>query len=100
MKKHIASAPGKLYILVIYDIVNDRRRQKFFKYLNGYGWRVQNSCFEAVLNDSLYRKLTKEVWKYIDQSEDSVRMYKLNGIANVLAYGQQLNMACGDMAII
>ena len=100
MKRKVASIPGKLYILIIYDIVNNRRRQKLFKYLNGYGWRVQDSCFEAVLNDRLYRKMIKEIGKYIDKEEDSIRIYKLNGISSVLAYGLQLNEMLDDVVII
>lgn len=32
----------KLYILVIYDIVDNKRRVRFAKKMNGYGFRVQN----------------------------------------------------------
>ncbi len=96
----VVSMPGKLYVLVIYDIVNNRRRQKFFKYLNGYGWRVQDSCFEAVLNDRLYRKMVKEVRKYIDQNEDSIRIYKINGISSVVSYGFQLNEMPDEVVIV
>ncbi len=100
MKKQVVSKSGKLYILIIYDIVNNRRRQKFFRCLNGYGWRVQDSCFEAKLNDRLYRKLVKEIGKYTDQKEDSVRVYKLNGISSVVAYGLQLNEVPDDVVIV
>ena len=34
----------KIYALVIYDIVNDKRRAKFAKRLNQYGIRVQKSA--------------------------------------------------------
>lgn len=100
MKKRVTSEPGKLYILVIYDIISDKRRQKFSKYLNGYGWRVQDSCFEAVLEERLYYRLTKEVGQYIDQGEDSVRIYKIKGVSNIIAYGVQQNEILEEVVII
>ena len=32
----------KIYMLVIYDIVSNKRRVKFAKKMNGYGFRVKN----------------------------------------------------------
>lgn len=32
----------KQFILIIYDIVDNKRRVKFAKFLEGYGKRVQN----------------------------------------------------------
>ena len=37
----------KVYILVIYDIVNNKCRTDFAKKMNGYGFRVQKSAFEV-----------------------------------------------------
>ena len=45
------------FILIIYDIVDNKRRTKFAKLLEGYGKRVQKSAFEAMITESLYRKL-------------------------------------------
>lgn len=39
-----------MYILVIYDIVDNNRRVKFAKKMNGYGFRVQKSAFEAMIS--------------------------------------------------
>lgn len=41
----------KLYILVIYDIVDNKRRVRFAKKMNGYGFRVQKSAFEAMVTE-------------------------------------------------
>lgn len=35
----------KLYVLIIYDIVDNKKRLAFSKKLNGYGFRVQKSAF-------------------------------------------------------
>jgi len=39
------------FILVTYDIENDRRRTKIHKVLEGYGISVQYSVFECFLSD-------------------------------------------------
>ena len=57
----ILSDKKKLYILVIYDIVDNRRRVAFAKKMNGYGFRVQKSAFEAMITENLYRKLLKNL---------------------------------------
>lgn len=51
----------KLYILVIYDIVDNNRRIKFAKKMNGYGFRVQKSAFEAMISEKLYRELIADI---------------------------------------
>ena len=38
------------FILIIYDIVDNKRRTKFAKLLEGYGKRVLKSAFEAMLS--------------------------------------------------
>ena len=47
------------FILIIYDIVDNKRRTKFAKLLEGYGTRVQKSAFEAMLSQKSYEKLVK-----------------------------------------
>lgn len=39
----------KIYVLIIYDIVSNRRRVAFAKKMSGYGFRVQKSAFEAMI---------------------------------------------------
>ena len=51
----------KMFILVIYDIVDNKRRLKFAKTLSGYGKRVQKSAFEALLTRQKYEKLILKI---------------------------------------
>ena len=44
-------------VLIIYDIVDDKRRNKFVKFVSSYGFRVQKSAFEGRLDRLLYRRL-------------------------------------------
>ena len=65
----------KAYVLIIYDIVDNSRRTKLAKFLQGYGFRVQKSAFEALISHSLYTKLLREIEKFVTK-EDSIRIYK------------------------
>lgn len=46
----------KFIVLMIYDIVDNKRRNKMVKCLEAYGVRVQKSAFEALLNRRQYEK--------------------------------------------
>ena len=37
----------RVFVLIIYDIVDNKRRVKLAKYLQGYGFRVQKSALEV-----------------------------------------------------
>ena len=69
----------KLFVLIIYDIVSNKRRAKFARAMNGYGFRVQKSAFEALIEENLFIKLQKEIPLLIDPEEDSVRIYRMTG---------------------
>ena len=56
----------KEFVLIIYDIVDNRKRVKLAKLLSGYGKRVQKSAFEAMLTTQRYNKLIEEIPRYID----------------------------------
>lgn len=78
----------KEFVLIIYDIVDNRKRVKFAKLLSGYGKRVQKSAFEAMLTTQRYNKLIEEIPGYIDKTEDNVRIYKITGKGKVTSWGE------------
>ena len=69
---------SRVYVLIIYDIIDNKRRLKLAKYLNGYGFRVQKSSFEAKLTKSKYNQMINGIGKYAT-NEDSIRIYKIIG---------------------
>lgn len=77
---------NKMFVLIIYDIVNNKKRVKFAKLLQGYGFRVQKSAFEAMLPKKKYEKLIREIPHYIGK-EDNVRVYKITGKGQVVSWG-------------
>ena len=68
----------KVYVLIIYDIVENKKRTKLAKFLLGYGFRIQKSCFEAILPDNKFRKLLKGLERFISEEDEinSIRVYK------------------------
>ena len=58
------------------------------KLLSGYGKRVQKSAFEAMLTTQRYNKLIEEIPRYIDKTEDNVRIYKITGKGKVTSWGE------------
>lgn len=78
---------NKKLILVIYDIVNDKRRRKMVKCLESYGIRVQKSAFECYVDDTMHKKLIKKLEKIIDEKEDLLRVYRITGRCNIECWG-------------
>ena len=50
-----------MFCLIIYDIRSNKRRLKLSKLLEGYGVRVQKSCFEVDLSRNDYQSLLKDI---------------------------------------
>lgn len=66
-----------MFIVVSYDVVDDRRRTKVHKLLKNFGTRVQYSVFECQLEANELKRLQKRLRPLIDLKEDSVRFYQL-----------------------
>ncbi len=73
--------------LVIYDIVDNRRRNHVAKCLDGYGVRVQKSAFEVRLTRKLYDAMENKLSGLIDRTEDSLRIYRLSAGGTILSWG-------------
>lgn len=76
----------KFIVLMIYDIVDNKRRNKMVKCLEAYGVRVQKSAFEALLNRRQYEKMLRESSILIDEAVDSLRVYVLDDIIDVYTW--------------
>lgn len=66
-----------MFIIVSYDIAEDKRRIKVAKALEDYGARVQYSVFECLLNEQQFKKMKKAVLSLCNEKEDRVRFYIL-----------------------
>ncbi len=64
-------------VFVAYDIRDDKRRNRLFKMLEGYGVAVQLSVFECVIKVDDLMRLAYRVQRIINHEEDSVLMMEL-----------------------
>lgn len=90
----------QLYVLIIYDIVDNKRRNRFAKEMSGYGFRVQKSAFEAMIPGHLFKTLLIKIPSLIDEQSDSVRVYKIRGNGEVALYGTNLRIGSEEVMII
>ncbi len=67
------------FILVTYDIENDRRRTKIHKILSNFGEPVQYSVFECFISEEDFEELKSKLKKQMDPKhpDDSIRYYTL-----------------------
>jgi len=67
-----------MFLLICFDIVDDKVRYRAVKLLKGYGVRVQKSVFEcANMTEHKFLKLKSGLEDLIDHTEDTVRYYPL-----------------------
>jgi CRISPR-associated protein Cas2 len=68
---------SRQFILVVYDISNDKRRTKLHNTLKDFGSPVQYSVFECLLDEAGLKKMKKAVTKVIKPRLDRVRYYPM-----------------------
>lgn len=78
------------WVVVSYDIPDDRRRTKVMNLLYGYGMRVQYSVFECELRPADLEELKQRMQRLIQKETDDVRFYPLcqNCLEKVTAMGK------------
>lgn len=65
------------FVLVVYDISNDRRRTRLHNVLLDFGTPVQYSVFECSLDKEGLERMKKRVMRVIRPRADRVRFYYL-----------------------
>ncbi len=65
-----------MLVVVMYDITDDRRRNRLYKLMKSYGAHVQYSGFELQLDRKQILVLESEI-KDLIEPQDSVRLYQL-----------------------
>lgn len=97
--KEISISSKKYTVLVIYDIVDNKKRLKLSKYLSKFGIRVQKSSFEARLASKVYEKMMRGLRLLLDE-DDNVRVYKLYGKEEITVIGKQDYSEDDDIIVI
>lgn len=90
---------AKYLTVVIYDISDNRQRNRIVKYLEGFGYRVQKSAFEAWLNEQEFSVLCKGL-NTIVQPDDHVKIYRLKGTSDSYVWGDAPTFEPDDVIII
>ena len=70
-------AANRSFYLIVYDIVDDRRRLKVYKMLNALGERVQRSAFECYLTPKEAQTLLAKLKRVVKAEQDNLRVYTL-----------------------
>ena len=66
------------FVLVAYDITDDKRRTRVSDTLLAFGsTRVNYSVFECLITKANLKKLKKQIEEIINKKEDNVRYYTL-----------------------
>jgi CRISPR-associated protein Cas2 len=68
---------GQQFVVVVYDISNDKRRTKLHDTLLNYGTPVQYSVFECLLDGEQLAHMKQAVERVIRPRKDRVRYYHL-----------------------
>jgi len=66
-----------MFIIVSYDITDDRLRNKLHETLKDYGTPVQYSVFEFNLNKKQFVDMKKKSEGFLQDEKDSIRYYIL-----------------------
>ena len=66
-----------MFVVVAYDIADDRRRLRVMKALQGYGEHVQESVFECDLEPAVFRHMLGCLSQLLNPRQDNVRLYHL-----------------------
>lgn len=68
---------SRQFVVVVYDISNDKRRTKLHNVLLDFGTPVQYSVFECLLESEQLTRMKEAVQRAIRPRKDRVRFYYL-----------------------
>lgn len=79
-----------MFVVVSYDIPDDKRRTKIMKHLKNFGAHVQESVFECDLKPAAFEDMRSRLGKMISPKTDNVRFYFLDedAIKKIQAIGR------------
>jgi CRISPR-associated protein Cas2 len=93
------SVQKQFFVVICYDIENNKRRNRFAKFLEHYAVRVQRSVFEAKLNQKTYNSLLSGINKFT-HSDDNIRLYKIQSNKAVKNWGKDTGLKIDEIIII
>jgi len=92
-----------VFILVIYDISDNRVRQDLANYLKTKGFtRIQRSAFIGRPLPSVLRDVSRTLGKFIESSSDVIHLIPLleYSVKHIITYGRPLAEITGDKRLL
>lgn len=88
--------------VITYDIVGNRRRTGFHKFLKELGIRSQRSVFECRLDNLEIRRIRHYCRDHLDLEKDAVRIYRVCSrcMAKAFIQGQGITFSQLDWEVI
>ena len=76
----------KLFVVVAYDITNNRKRYRVVKILKKYGVSVNKSVYECMVTVPQLEKIQQRMEKIIDKTTDQIAYYTIciNCFTNII----------------
>lgn len=67
----------KIFCVIAYDIIDDRRRSLVVKVIEKYGIRVNYSVFECMFTNTQLRNVQEKIARLVNSKEDTVIYYPI-----------------------
>ncbi len=89
-------------VIITYDIVGNRRRTRFHKFLKELGLHSQLSVFECRLDPREVELVRGFCNQHLDPDEDSVRIYHVcaSCLAKAMVLGQGVSLPQLDWVVV
>ncbi len=86
-------AEDRFYVMILFDISDQKKYRILIKILNRYCLRVQKSVFEAQLKMTQIRQLTSLIERLMSSirffdPNDNVRIYRISGNCTATVFGE------------
>lgn len=91
-----------MLVIIAYDIVSDKRRNRIHKALKGYGVNSQRSVFECDIKMSQFKGLITMLELMINKDEDDLRIYRFcsDCVSNIVTMGVAQLSPVDDIIVI
>lgn len=88
------------FIVVVYDMKDNKKRYQFHKTMKAYGTWVQRSSFECFLRDGQLQEMKIALQDLIDPKVDMLRIYKISHTPKIWTYGAIGEITDEDFVIL
>lgn len=92
--KGTSPSEDRYYVLVLFDISDQKKYRVLVKILKSYGNRVQKSIFEAQIKKTQIRALKASVERLMSSErfynpDDNIRVYEISGYCEMTVFGER-----------